>query len=269
MYRADLHVHSEFSGDSKEKIENILKRAKELEMDEITITDHLDLDFPMTPNIFLLDVKEYVRSLKRVQSQEKEINLKIGIELGLQSQLVGRYDEIFKNEEIDYIIGSSHAILGKDVAMKELYKGREKDEVHNLYFSEVLKNIDLFPEICVYGHLDFINRYGAGVYSDHKILDYSKHNEIIEKILKKLIDRGIGLEVNTSGLRYGLSNFHPHTNILKKYKELGGEIVTLGSDSHRAQDLMKNFDEARKILQDLGYKYFCTFSKRKVEYRSL
>lgn len=269
MYKSDSHVHSEFSGDSKESLERIISRAKELGMNEITITDHLDIDFPMEPNIFTLDLKEYVKKLKELKEREKDIVVKIGIELGLQPHLVEDYKEIFENEDIDFIIGSSHAVAKKDVSSKDYFVGMEKDEAHCLYFLDILKNIDLFPKISIYGHLDFVNRYGIGVYPDYKILNYDKHWDIIDEILKKLITKGIGIEINTSGLRYGLENFHPHVDILKRYKELGGEIITLGSDSHKAEDLMKDFDIAKKTLKELGFKYYCTFSKRKIEYRDL
>ena len=134
---------------------------------------------------------------------------------------------------------------------------------------EVLENIDLFPEISVYGHLDFINRYGKGVYENYKEFNYELHQDILDKILKKLISKNIGLEVNTSGFRYGLDNFHPHINILKRYKELGGKIITIGSDSHKAEDIMRNFDKVKRMLKELGFNSYCTFKNRKVEYRDL
>lgn len=126
MYRSDSHVHSEFSGDSKEKLEKIIEKAKELKMDEITITDHLDLDFPMKPNIFTLDLEKYIERLKELRKREKELQIKIGIEIGLQPTLVNRYNSIFENKDIDFIIGSSHAISGKDVAIKDFFLGKEK-----------------------------------------------------------------------------------------------------------------------------------------------
>ena len=269
MYRSDSHVHSEFSGDSVESLERIIQRAKDLKMDEITITDHLDLDFPMEPNIFTLDFNKYIDKVKELKNREKDIKVRIGIEIGLQPHLVQNYEMIFKNQDIDFIIGSSHSISRKDVSNKEFFLGKEKDEAHREYFLEVLENIDLFPGISVYGHLDFINRYGAGIYDNYKELNYDLHWEIIEKILKKLISKRIGLEVNTSGLRYGLKNFHPHINILKRYKKFGGEIITIGSDSHRSEDIMKDFDIVKKLLKELGFNSYCTFKNKKIEYRDL
>ena len=95
------------------------------------------------------------------------------------------------------------------------------------------------------------------------------HQDIIDEILKKLISKNIGIEVNTSGLRYGLKNFHPHINILKRYKKFGGEIITIGSDSHRSEDIMKDFDIVKKLLKELGFNSYCTFKNKKIEYRDL
>lgn len=270
MYKADSHIHSNFSGDSMEKIENIIERAIKLKMDEITITDHLDLDFPKEVNIFELDFDKYINTLKKIKKEYKnKIKVKIGIELGLQPHLKNDYEKVFNCKDIDFIIGSSHCVLGMDVADKSFFQKYSKNEAHRLYFEEVLKNIDIFPNISVYGHLDFINRYGGSVYEDYKKIDFEFHKEIIDKILKKLIERKIGIEINTSALRYGLRDFHPCRNILKRYKELGGEIITIGSDAHRALDIMRDFEKAKEVLKDIGFKKFCVFEKKEIEYKDI
>ena len=148
MYKADSHIHSNFSGDSMEKLENIIERAIETGMDEITITDHLDLEFPGEINIFELDFKTYVETLKKLKNLYKNnIKIKIGIELGLQPQLKDKYDEIFNCEDIDFIIGSFHCVRGMDVADRKFFEKYSKDEAHRIYFEEILNTIDLFPEI--------------------------------------------------------------------------------------------------------------------------
>lgn len=270
MYKADSHVHSSFSGDSMEKLENIIERAIEIGMDEITITDHLDLEFPGEVNIFELDFKTYVETLKKLKKlYRNNIKIKIGIELGLQPQLKEKYDEIFNCEDIDFIIGSFHCVKGMDVADRKFFEKYAKDEAHRIYFEEVLNTIDLFPKINVCGHLDFINRYGRSVYDDYKKINFEMHKELIDKILIKLIEKNIGIEINTSALRYGLRDFHPCRKILKRYKELGGKIITMGSDAHRALDIMRDFDKAREVLKEIGFEKFCVFEQRKAEYKEL
>lgn len=253
-----------------EKLENIIERAIETGMDEITITDHLDLEFPGEINIFELDFKTYVETLKKLKKfYRNNIKIKIGIELGLQPQLEGKYDEIFNCEDVDFIIGSFHCVKGMDVADRKFFEKYAKDEAHRIYFEEVLNTIDLFPKINVCGHLDFINRYGRSVYDDYKKINFEMHKELIDKILIKLIEKNIGIEINTSALRYGLRDFHPCRKILKRYKELGGKIITMGSDAHRALDIMRDFDKAREVLKEIGFEKFCVFEQRKAEYKEL
>ena len=270
MYKADSHVHSNFSGDSVERLENIAERAIELGMDEITITDHLDLDYADGIKIFELNVPKYIETLKNLKETYKDkIKIRIGVELGLQPQLVRKYDEIFNCEDIDFIIGSFHCIKGMNVAGRKFFEKYSKDEAHRMYFEEILETIKLFPRISVCGHLDFINRYGKAFHNDYKEINFELHKEIIDQIFIKLIKKNIGIELNTSGLRYGLKDFHPCIRNLERYKELGGRIITMGSDAHKASDIMKDFDKAREELKEVGFEKFCTFEKRKAIYRDL
>lgn len=117
--------------------------------------------------------------------------------------------------------------------------------------------------------MDFINRYGRSVYDDYKKINFEMHKELIDKILIKLIEKNIGIEINTSALRYGLRDFHPCRKILKRYKELGGKIITMGSDAHRALDITRDFDKAREVLKEIGFEKFCVFEQRKAEYKEL
>ncbi len=273
MYKGDSHIHSCFSADSDEKLENIIERAIEIGLDEIVITDHMDYNDDEKDDIFVFNIDDYLKTLNAYRQKYKDkINIKIGMELGIQPQLFKRYEPILKSDAYDFLIGSSHSAMGIDVGYLEYHEHfKNKDEAHRRYFEEILKNLEIYDNthINTYGHLDFIRRYGGGIFRDHSELNLELHREIIDEILKKLIEKKIGLELNTSGIRYGLGEFHPCNEIFKRYKELGGEIITLGSDAHRACDIAKDFDKAREFLKSLGFKYFCTFTKKKIEYREL
>lgn len=271
MYKGDSHVHSKFSADSREELENIFERAVELGLDEITITDHMDFADDEKDDLFVFDVEEYCRTLYAYRQKYKnKLNIKVGVEVGIQPHLYGRYEPILKAGCWDFIIGSSHSVDHIDVGHNEIYlKYKTKDEVHRRYFETILENLDIYDDISVYGHLDFIRRYGGGVHKDHKIIDLELHKDLIDKILKKLIEKNIGIELNTSGIRYGVNDFHPCREIVLRYKELGGKIITIGSDAHKAEDVAKDFDKAKKLLKDLGFKQFCTFTNRKVEFKEL
>ena len=136
-----------------------------------------------------------------------------------------------------------------------LYKTQK--EFNERYYNEILNFIKKYKDYSILGHLDVIRRYDKTYYPFEKVKD------IIAEILKIVIADGKGIEVNTSSFRYKIPDFMPSENILKLYKDLGGEIITVGSDSHDILHLGSNFDKAREELIKLGYKHFYTFDKMK------
>ena len=271
MYKGDTHVHSCFSMDSNEELEKIFERAIELGFDEITITDHMDCEEREEDDYFVFNIEDYLKTLNAYKQKYKEkLKIKIGMELGIQPHTHKRFEEILKSDCYDFLIGSSHAVDGLDSSLSALYKRfKNKDELHRRYFEIILENIEKYDGINTYGHLDYIRRYGGAYFPDHKKVDLELHKDLIDKILKKLIEKKIGLEVNTSGIRYGVGDFHPCREIIARYKELGGEIITIGSDAHKASDIGKDFDSARELLKSLGFKYFCVFTNKKPEFHEL
>ena len=119
------------------------------------------------------------------------------------------------------------------------------------------------PHFDIYGHLDYVVRYGPGKNNSYT---YQKHSDIFDKILKFLIENNKGIELNTGGFRQGLGEPNPCTDIIKRYKELGGEIITVGSDAHTPEHIAHDFDKAHNILTTCGYKYYCVFHNRTPEY---
>ena len=270
MYIADSHIHSLFSGDCQEKLENIFKYAIENDIDEVTITDHLDPDFPSGSSDFHFDLDEYIQTIEGFRSKlQGNLKINTGIEFGLQPHLIDEFTRVADNKNLDFIIGSTHCARGRDPLNDNFFLGLTKDEAHEVYFEETLKNAKIFKEISVYGHLDFIKRYGRNVHRDFNTINYKKHWGIIEEILKTLIANNSGLEINTSAYRYGTSEPYPSDLILKKYRELGGELVTIGSDSHIASQLTKDFDRAYQLLKDCGFDYYTVFNRRKPKFIKL
>ena len=146
------------------------------------------------------------------------------------------------------------------------FEGYSKEEVYRKYFTSILETVSEFKNFDTYGHLDYIVRYGN--YENNKVI-YKDYKDVLDALLKTIIESGKGIELNTSGIRYNLEAMHPNKNILQRYKELGGEIITVGSDSHQAKDICKDFYKAYDMLEFLDYKYVCMFKERNPVYISI
>lgn len=188
------------------------------------------------------------------------LKINFGIEIGLQPDLLNEIENITTQYPFDFIIVSLHITCKKDMAIdKSFFDGYSRKEAYLRYFKEVLQNIILYNHFDVYGHLDYVVRYGG--YASKKI-EYSEFKEILDEIFINLIKKDKGIKINTSGIRYGLGNPHPNIDVIKRYKELGGKKITMGSDAHKIQDLAKNFNEAFDILEDIGYKEVAIYHNR-------
>ena len=130
----------------------------------------------------------------------------------------------------------------------------------------ILENIKKFSNFDVYGHLDYVVRYGP---NKDKEYTYEKYKDILDSILKLLIEKGKGIEINTGGVKSGLKELHPCTSIVKRYRELGGEIITIGSDAHTPEHIASHFNRAEEVLKECGFKYYTIFEKRVAEFKKL
>ena len=123
-----------------------------------------------------------------------------------------------------------------------------------------------FSNFDVYGHLDYVVRYGP---DKDKNYTYEKYKDLLDRILETLLEKEKGLEINTGGLNRGLSDFHPCTGILKRYRQLGGEVLTVGSDAHDTARIADEFKRVSEVLTECGFKYYTVFEKRMPEFRRL
>lgn len=266
---ADYHVHSYFSGDSETPMEQMIQSAIKKGLKHICFTEHMDFDFPYEltgdiPGMWELNADSYLYELLNMRDKYRsQIEIHFGVELGLQPAVV-RKNLIFAREhEYDFIIASSHLCNGVDPYYPSFYEGRTEEEAYREYFESILTNVKLFHNFDVYGHLDYVVRYGPNKDSNYS---YEKYKDVIDPILSYLIENEKGIEVNTAGLVKGLKNPNPCKDIIKRYHELGGEIITIGSDSHTPDTLGAHFDKAAEILTDCGFKYYCVFANRIAEY---
>lgn len=260
----DQHMHCNFSGDSDALPEDMIKAGIAHGLSGICFTDHLDYNYPEEPNIFLLDFDNYFKVLSDLREKYADkISVNIGIELGLQPQAAGQNLAVAEKYPFDFIIGSSHVVNHMDPYYPEFFAGRDEDAAYMEYFESVLENINSGVDFDVYGHIDYVVRYGP---NKNAFYTYEKFKDIIDEILTQLISKGKGIEVNTGGFKYGLGHPNPTADIIKRYRELGGEIITMGADAHVPEYVAYEFDKTAQIIKKCGFKYYTVFKNRKAEF---
>lgn len=257
----DIHVHSSFSADSDADMEGMIIKAAEQGIPYVCFTDHIDWDFPVEDVEYTFDLDAYFQTIKSLNDKYgRRIRILAGVELGLQPHLAERYRKLLKDYPFDFVIGSQHLVYGMDPYYPETFKDRSESDVYRRYFEEMLESVSVFHDFDSMGHLDYIVRYGrrkSGSYS------YKAYADVIDEILKLLVKYNIAVELNTAGIRKQLGFPNPHPDILRRYRELGGTLVTLGSDSHKDYSLGFAFGTAAGILRSCGFTHTVYYEKRK------
>lgn len=264
----DTHMHCRFSGDSEADPEDMIAAAQATGLDGICFTDHLDYDFPSDPpDLFLLDPDAYEQAIHALAKKYEGIfPVRCGIEIGVQPHLHEKLHDVVRMHDFDQVICSSHAIDGKDPYYKTFFEGREEQAAYRRYFESILENLEGYSDFDVYGHIDYVVRYGPNT---NKFYSYDAYGDVLDAILKKLIDMGKGIEINTGGFKYGLGHPNPCEDILKHYRSYGGEIITIGSDAHEPKHVAYDFAKVPQILREAGFTYYTVFEKRRPQFLPL
>ncbi|HZJ98654.1 MAG TPA: histidinol-phosphatase HisJ family protein [Tissierellaceae bacterium] len=256
----DFHMHSEHSFDSQAKMEDMVLSAIKRNKKVICFTDHIDLYFDSHRDLDFHKSSYFANIDEMKDRYAHKIDIRAGVELGLQSRIIDRYEEFMHASPFDFVIMSTHAVDDFDLHEDEFFQGLSGIEALEKYYKAVYDSIKEFKDFDVLGHLDYFDRY---LIKRYEMPPYDDYQPMVEAILKLLIENGKGIELNTSGLRYGLDYAHPKVEILKLYKELGGEIITIGSDAHYPEDLGYGYEAAKNLLRDLDFNYIHIFKNRK------
>lgn len=277
MIQADMHMHTWFSTDSEACPCDMAGEAVRKGLKTICFTDHFDKDDLEWGEEGIFDVDAYFVEMQKLQEEYAgKLNIRIGIELGLRTYLKDYYEELTKKYPFDFVIGSVHNvpykkdvegnILYTDPAAEKLFTDRTDKEAYRLMMETTLENVRTSDCFQTLGHLDYVVRYGKSREKEYSYTDYA---DIIDEILKLLIEKEKGLEVNSAGLKYGLPFAHPHPDVLKHYRELGGEIITIGADAHKPEHIAYDFAKAEEILKSCGFKYYTEFFEQKPVFKQL
>lgn len=271
MITYDSHVHTSFSTDSDTPMESMILAGIKNGLEGITFTDHIDYHFPLKYNWnkgdnkapFTFDLDRYFSSISKWKEVYKDkIEIYYGVEIGLKQD--ARDDNLIlsQNEMFDYIIGSIHLVDDIDPYYPEYWEAFEEKKGLLRYFETTYQNLKELGDIHIdaLGHLDYIVRYSP---SGYKQYSYQMFSDIIDEILRILIEKEISLEINTSGYKNGGPMPNPHEDIIRRYKDMGGRRITFGSDAHTTDLLSKRFADAEKLAKNTGFDSYTTFINHK------
>ena len=268
---ADYHVHCMFSDDSFYAPEKVCEDAWRLNLDEICFTDHVDYgikpdwDHALEAKVFEglrvlnVDYDAYFPAIAQLRDEwAGRLTVTCGLEFGVQTHTIPQFDALWQRwgGELDFALLSIHQVGDAEFWTGEFQEGRSQEEYNRAYYQELYDVATSFEHWSVLAHLDLIKRYDpAG------ILDFPANRDLVAATLEHAIAQGKGIELNTSSVRYGLKDSQPAREILELYRDLGGTIITLGSDSHTPAHLGAYLRYFQHYLASLGFEGFCTYDR--------
>lgn len=266
MFLADYHTHSIHSPDGHDPVEWLCEGALAAGLRELVITDHFDAaENPAytSPYFYEKGRADVFAAAKKYKGRLKVL---WGIELGQPHFDLGACEKLLDQKEFDFVIGSIHNLMED----RDLYFFDYNAVDHNKIFSEYVEELIKMAESAdfdVMGHLNYPARY---MWSQaKKAVRLGDYEEEFKKLFSILIEKGRGIEVNTSGLRQPIGEPLPPLYLVRLFRQCGGEIVTVGSDAHSRRDVGKNIKEGLALLKAAGFSYVSAFEGRKVRFEKL
>ena len=271
----DCHTHTQYSVDSEADIIQMIEKARKLNLSAYAVTDHCECN-RWYPEEYYGDVttyryfdfgKDFENSVSSVTALKEKydgrLNLICGVEMGQATHNFEIAEKIVSDKRVDFVIGSMHQLPeNEDFAFLD-YTSYTIDEIYELtecYFNEIYK-LCKWGKFDVLGHLTYNLRYikcNAGIE-----LDINRFDEIIAESFRELVQKGKGIEINTSGYRQNYGDSFPSLKYVKLFRDLGGEIISVGSDAHTVEDLGRNVADGARTALEAGFEHLCYFKERK------
>lgn len=255
----DVHVHSVYSHDGREKVSDIALRAGKLGLAALCLTDHCEMnsdDLPAVEDNILRSVRE-MQSLRERHSDD--VLLLAGIELGQGTQNPEEAKRFLKAAPFDFVIGSLHNLAGEEDFYFLKYTTGNAPQYLERYFDELSELVN-WGEFDALGHMTYPLRYMSQQLP--QMPDMQPYQEKIDVILQSLAKQNKALEINTSGLRTSYVATYPGIEYVRRFKELGGKMVTLGSDAHTVADIGSGIRAGAEIAKQAGFDHLTYFVKR-------
>jgi len=254
MILMDHHVHSDFSPDGHSSLEEMCAAAYAAGCRYMAMTDHIDIDpaYEGENGEFVIsDIPAYVKEIERVKALFPGMSIVRGAELGYSRTCWGRVLEKRRQIDTQFAIGSVHAVDGKDPYFKEYFEGRNREQAYGLYLKEACRAVEAFEGVCqVVGHLNYVCKTDCAGYGE---LKYDDMPQLWDELLGRIVECGLGIELNTSGYRTVGAPL-PGFEVVRRFYQLGGRIITFGSDAHYADRVCERISDAMQLAKSAGFK---------------
>jgi histidinol-phosphatase (PHP family) len=255
----DYHMHSNNSYDARHTMREMCQSALEKGVPEIAFTEH----FNAKPEDFCYgryNAERYFRDLENCRAEfgPQGLTIKAGLEVGEMHLYRAEADALLNNYPYDIVLGSLHWNNGESVFERPYFQKRDHVAAAREYFTEMREMVEA-GGFNILSHLDVPKRMGYNVYGKYDLREYE---EFVRPVLQACVKQGIAPEINTSALRLPVNQTHPTIDALLWYRELGGELLTIGSDAHRPSDLAAGLDKAVTMAVEAGFTQLARFEKR-------
>lgn len=260
-YASDYHTHTRHSVDAGDRLLNFARAALEKNLQEVCFTDHVDFDENLAWNDFFV-WEAFKTEFESVREISGEVSLKAGFEIDYQASHEDEVIDFLEDKNADFVIGSVHYVDGRMTMLRKFFEDYDQRESYERHFEEVLSaaRSGVFD---VLGHLDYPKRAGALVKGPFPFLEF---RGVIEEILRAAIKTDTGIEINSAGYSHPPRETYPGFETVKLYRDLGGRILTFGSDSHEAATLGRGLKDAWKMAREAGFTEYTVFEKRKFKF---
>jgi len=254
----DCHTHSSISSDSQTPMADMVRAARQMGLLGITITEHVDIGFP-AQHCTVADLELYKKTYQQVAEDNADFPVLLGVELGYEYGREEESAQYVKDLDPDFVINSVHSMDDMTLFCDEIYPAGLEHKTYSHYLEKVRDSIDGCIDYDAIGHIGFVAK--KALYPD-PMLRYYEFADQLDDILLRLIEMGHALEANTSGYR-NCRDTLPETAILRRYRQLGGELLTLGSDAHITEYVGFHFPDAAEHIRSCGFRYITHYEKRK------
>lgn len=259
----DFHMHSDVSFDSVCPAQEMLAAAERAGLKEICFTDHMEYGDDIKYPTIVFTPEQYSAAYDGLQSSK--LKIRRGVEYGISVDNRDRIAQNLTTRAYDFVLGSIHCVDGMDPYYEEFWAGKTVPEAYRAYLDETLASVRLHEDYDVLGHLTYACK--SPYNPTHAPILYEDYREVTQEIMRILVSRGKGMEINTSGVD-SAGVFLPSADYLRRFRQLGGEIVTVGSDAHNAARVGQYTHEALDILRDI-FGYVCTYEGRRPIFHKL